>query len=116
MGLANVHTLTGSSILGRILLFSIIALVSLSVGSASAEKRVALIIGNSAYQNVAQLTNPANDAAVITDMFKKASFEIVESRRDLKNIEMRRALREFTEKTRDADIAICLLCWSRYRS
>jgi uncharacterized caspase-like protein len=106
MGLANVHTLTGSSILRRILLFSIIALVSLSVGRASAEKRVALIIGNSAYQNVAQLTNPANDAAVITDMFKKADFEVVESRRDLKNVETRRALREFTEKTRDADIAI----------
>jgi Caspase domain len=106
MGLRMFVLHSQESYLRRILLFAIIALVSLSVGRASAERRVALIIGNSAYQNVAQLTNPANDAAVITDMFKKASFEVVESRRDLKNVEMRRALREFTEKTRDADIAI----------
>ena len=30
---------------------------------ALAEKRVALVLGNSAYQNVAPLTNPANDSA-----------------------------------------------------
>jgi Caspase domain len=51
---------------------------------ALAGKRVALVIGNSSYQNVAALTNPANDATAITEMFKKASFDVVESRRDLK--------------------------------
>jgi hypothetical protein len=30
---------------------------------AAAEKRVALVIGNSAYQNVTRLDNPRNDAA-----------------------------------------------------
>jgi hypothetical protein len=34
--------------------------------SAIAEKRVALVIGNSAYQHVSHLTNPANDAATIS--------------------------------------------------
>src|ERR1700730_9848264 len=43
---------------------------------AGTEKRVALIIGNSAYQNVAALTNPANDAAAVTEMFKKGSFAV----------------------------------------
>ncbi|WP_371360661.1 caspase family protein [Afipia sp. GAS231] len=71
-----------------------------------ADKRVAFVIGNSNYQNVGALTNPANDAAAITEMFKKAAFDVVESRRDLKNTEMRRALRDFTEKARDADIAV----------
>lgn len=74
--------------------------------SAAAEKRVAFVVGNSSYQNVITLTNPANDAAAITEMFKKAAFDVVESKRDLKNTEMRRALREFTEKARDADIAV----------
>jgi hypothetical protein len=74
--------------------------------SAFAEKRVAFVVGNSSYQNVVALTNPANDAAAITEMFKKAAFDMVESRRDLKNTEMRRALRDFTEKARDADIAV----------
>jgi uncharacterized caspase-like protein len=73
---------------------------------ALADKRVAFVVGNSAYQNVVALANPANDAAAITDMFKKAAFDVVETRRDLKNTEMRRALREFTEKARDADLAV----------
>ena len=80
--------------------------VCLADRSAWADKRVALVIGNSNYQNVAALTNPANDAAAITEMFRKAAFDVVESRRDLKNTEMRRALRDFTEKARDADIAV----------
>ena len=73
---------------------------------AAAEKRVAFVVGNSSYQNVITLTNPANDAAAITEMFRKAAFDVVESKRDLKNTEMRRALRDFTEKARDADIAV----------
>ena len=81
--------------------------VACSVGHpAFADKRVAFVIGNSSYQNVGALTNPANDAAAITEMFRKAAFDVVESRRDLKNTEMRRALRDFTDKARDADIAV----------
>ena len=74
--------------------------------AALAEKRVALVVGNSAYENVVGLTNPVHDAAAITEMFKKAGFDVVESRHDLKNAEMRRALRDFTDKARDADIAV----------
>src|SRR6476646_11945758 len=73
---------------------------------AMADKRVAFVVGNSNYQNVGTLANPANDAAAIAELFRKASFDVVESRRDLTNTEMRRALREFTEKTRDADVAV----------
>jgi hypothetical protein len=80
--------------------------IGLANQPALAGKRVALIIGNSNYQNVAPLTNPANDATAITDMFRKASFDLVESRRDLKAQEMRRALRDFGDKARGADIAV----------
>jgi uncharacterized caspase-like protein len=80
--------------------------VCLASQPALAGKRVALVIGNSSYQNAAALTNPANDAAAITEMFKKASFDVVESRRDLKYMEMRRALRDFADKARGADIAV----------
>jgi hypothetical protein len=80
--------------------------VCLANQAALAGKRVALVIGNSSYQNVAALTNPANDATAVTEMFKKASFDVVESRRDLKYMEMRRALRDFADKARGADIAV----------
>ena len=74
--------------------------------AAWAGKRVALVIGNSAYQNVNPLANPANDAGAMAEMFRKAAFDVVDSRRDLKAQEMRRALREFTDKARGADIAV----------
>ena len=87
--------------------------IVLAVGSfclfsqpALAEKRVALVIGNSAYQNVARLSNPANDATAMTETLKGAGFDVVETLRDLKTSEMRRALRDFSDKTRDADVAV----------
>jgi uncharacterized caspase-like protein len=73
---------------------------------ALADKRVALVIGNSAYQRVLPLTNPVNDAAAVAAMLKKADFNVVESRRDLKNAELRRAINDFFDRTRDADIAV----------
>ena len=59
-------------------------------GLAFAEKRVALVIGNSAYQNVSRLANPGNDSAAISATFKSASFDVVELKRDLNVSEMRR--------------------------
>jgi len=81
-------------------------LTSMVSQPAFAEKRVALVIGNSAYQNVARLGNPANDAAAITETLKGAGFDLVETRRDLKTSEMRRALRDFSDRARDADVAV----------
>jgi uncharacterized caspase-like protein len=73
---------------------------------AAAGKRVALVLGNSNYQNVAHLANPANDAAALAATFRKANFEVVTLRSDLGAQEMRRALREFGDKAREADIAV----------
>ena len=75
-------------------------------GPAFAEKRVALVLGNSAYQNVAPLANPVNDSARIAATLKDAGFDVVDSRRDLPAAETRRALRDFADRARDADIAV----------
>lgn len=86
----------------------LVALIALwfATSTASAERNIALVIGNSAYKNVARLANPANDAAVIADVFKKAGFETVEARRDLSVSDLKRVLRDFGDKARDADIAV----------
>jgi uncharacterized caspase-like protein len=73
---------------------------------AFAEKRVALVLGNSAYLNVAPLANPVNDSAKIAATLKDAGFDVVDSRRDLPAAETRRALRDFADRARDADIAV----------
>jgi uncharacterized caspase-like protein len=89
----------------RSILFAAAFLVATSI-SAYADKRVALVIGNSDYQNVAKLTNPANDASAIASMFKAAGFDSVVSKLNLPVNEMRRALRDFGNKSRDADVAV----------
>ena len=73
---------------------------------ALAEKRVALVLANSAYQNVAALPNPVNDGAMIAATLKEAGFDVVDSRHDLPALETRRALRDFADRARDADIAV----------
>jgi hypothetical protein len=73
---------------------------------AMAEKRVALVIGNSSYQHVPNLPNPANDAGAIDLLLKSAGFDVVETRENLGVTEMRRAVRDFSDQVRDADIGV----------
>jgi hypothetical protein len=87
-------------------LFLAILLLLAVCRPALAEKRVALVVGNSAYQNVAGLPNPVNDGAVMAATLKDAGFDVVDSRHDLTALEMRRALRDFADRARDADIAV----------
>src|ERR1700716_2957622 len=86
--------------------FFLVATLLLICQPASAEKRVALVVGNSNYKNAAQLPNPANDAAAIAATLKGAGFDVVDSRLDLQSADMRRALREFADQARDADVAV----------
>jgi len=89
----------------RLFVLSIIS-IALGCTSALAEKRVALVIGNSAYQKVAKLPNPSNDAAAIAAMLKAAGFDSVESRLNVPGTDLRKALREFAAKAREANVAV----------
>lgn len=80
--------------------------IGLGGGSALADKRMALVVGNSAYKNVPPLANPNNDAALVGAMFTKAGFDLVEVKTDLNAVEMRRVLRDFGGRTREAAVAI----------
>src|ERR1700736_5773945 len=86
--------------------FLLAAALLLLCQPAHAEKRVALVLGNSAYKNAPPLPNPVNDGAMIAATLKNAGFDVVDSRHDLPAIEMRRALRDFADRARDADIAV----------
>lgn len=75
-------------------------------GTAHAERRMALVIGNSAYKSVPKLSNPANDATLVGGMFKKAGFDWIDIKTDLNASEMRKALRDFGQRARDAEVAV----------
>src|SRR5262245_47438904 len=91
----------------RLLGLTLAAAIFLAPSSgALADKRVALVIGNSAYQKTGQLPNPAHDAGAIGALFKVMAFDIVEARFDLGVAELRRVLRDFSDQVQDADIAV----------
>src|SRR5215471_18920124 len=73
---------------------------------AFAERRVALIIGNSAYQNAPILPNPERDARGIVDMFQKAGYEIVITAFNVGNLDFESTIRKFEDAVTDADIAV----------
>jgi uncharacterized caspase-like protein len=80
-------------------------LVSFAPG-AQAERRVALVIGNSAYQSASRLDNPVNDATAVAELLKQARFDVVTARTDLGVLDFKRAIREFINTTRNSDIAV----------
>jgi Caspase domain len=73
---------------------------------AMADKRVALVIGNSGYQNVNKLPNPAKDAAAIAAMLTKIGFDVVNNKEDATNADMRKMVRDFSEQAANADVAL----------
>ena len=67
-------------------------------------RRVALVIGNSKYINVRALPNPAGDTAAVAELFRAAGFDVVDASNNLRGTEMRRAFRDFAEKSRGAAV------------
>lgn len=80
--------------------------LALTPGEALAERRVALVIGNSNYAAVPQLPNPSRDANAVARMFKEAGFETIETYLDVGNLDFKRAIRKFEDTAMDADIAV----------
>src|SRR3954462_1365783 len=69
-------------------------------GSAQAEKRIALVVGNAGYQAGA-LNTPANDAGLIAQTLQAAGLDVVGAR-DLDQDSMRHAFRDFLDKATSA--------------
>ena len=77
-----------------------------SVECAWAEKRIALAIGNSNYENVPKLPNPSRDAIAIGQMFRDARFDSVDVIVNANIQELKRALRKFASDVSQADVAV----------
>ncbi|WP_292081793.1 caspase domain-containing protein [Mesorhizobium sp.] len=73
--------------------------------AASAERRVALVLGNSQYQHAAPLANPARDGQAMADRLKDLGFEVV-SGFDLTKQQTQATVAQFAKQVRGADIAL----------
>ena len=70
-------------------------LLSPAVADIQTENRVALVIGNGAYQNAPRLDNAVLDASAVADAFRKLGFEVVDGY-DLDIAGMRAKVAEFS--------------------
>src|ERR1700730_17746612 len=80
-------------------------LMCFGIPAGYAEKRVALVIGNGAYQNTAALANPVNDAEDVAAALQAVGFEVnVEKNVNKRSLEM--AMGRFGRIAQDADAAL----------
>lgn len=88
-------------------LFSLCVVVALVLQAepASAERRVALVIGNSSYQHTSPLPNPSNDAKDIASALRRLDFQVIVGL-DLTKREMESVVQEFTARLVGVDVAL----------
>jgi caspase domain-containing protein/Sel1 repeat-containing protein len=89
-------------------MFAVFLLCAGMTSAALAEKRVALVIGNSAYQTVPKLPNPDSDAKLMSDTLTSLGFFVVggSARLDLDKAGFDAALQEFRAQLVGADVAL----------
>lgn len=80
-------------------------LAIISIAGTAEARRVALVIGNSSYKNVAPLENPGNDANDVAVTFERLGFEVLKVK-DGTFDSMRRGLLDFARRARGSEIAI----------
>jgi hypothetical protein len=76
--------------------------------SAHAEKRVALVVGNSNYTNISRLRNPANDARLVADTLRGLGFALVGNgpQINLDKAGLDRAVQSFGAQLQSADVGL----------
>ena len=91
----------------RLVAIIALAVLTLAFGTSAghAQSRVALVIGNSAYQSVPVLPNPINDAADLGASLERLGFA-VKRMTDARFDDMRRALIDFGRQARGAEMAV----------
>ena len=87
------------------MLATTLMLSALCTTTAQAERRVALVIGNSAYQHDTRLVNPGNDATDMAKVLRNLGFEVIQGK-DLDLNGFDRKLDEFERAARQADVSL----------
>jgi hypothetical protein len=89
----------------RLLIALVISVATAAFAPASAERRVAFVMGNGAYKNAIQLPNPPSDAQAMADLLKSMGFEVI-SGVNLGREAMAEKLSQFAMAANGADVAL----------
>jgi len=84
---------------------AVLALLVLMPTVAFADKRTALVIGNSTYTYAGELLNPKNDATAMSTALKTRGFQVIEGL-DLDKPTFDRKVREFSTALSGADVGV----------
>jgi uncharacterized caspase-like protein len=90
------------------LLFWLVIIPYIFVASSTialAEKRVALILGNSAYEHSTPLRNPVNDANALSKAFSRLDFKVIQGV-DQTKLEMDNQIQLFSENLKGTELAV----------
>ncbi len=87
------------------LVLGVVTLLAGSLSSAHAERRVALVIGNSSYRSMTALKNPRNDATDVATSLRDLGFEVM-LRTDMERGAVRATLKDFSRMVSGADTAL----------
>jgi formylglycine-generating enzyme required for sulfatase activity len=93
-------------IASSVAVMAVLAVAALGATPTAAQKRVALVIGNSAYLHTRALPNPRNDAEAIARLLGANGFAEVTLRLDLDYRALREAVRRFTDTAQGAEVAL----------
>jgi Caspase domain len=88
-----------------LLLLAVCVAVLAPIEGAYADKRVALVIGNSNYKNTPALTNPVNDATDLAHALTALGFQVT-LKLDAEKRQMDQAVAQFSREATDADAAL----------
>src|ERR1700681_945972 len=89
--------------------FHLFALAALLIcGPAHADRRLALVVGNSDYLNVPPLANPVNDAGLMVDTLRALGFAIVGGvpHLNLDESKFRQVVGDFGAQLQGADVGL----------
>jgi TPR repeat protein len=94
---------TKTSILAAVAGFALLAATSLP--AQAIERRVAFVVGNSAYSNVPQLPNPKNDAEAVAQSLRDSGFDVVTAL-DLDHQHFDAEFQKFVRSLAGADVSL----------
>src|SRR5215813_11659793 len=77
--------------------YALLTILALTLSAGAAERRIALVVGNANYQT-GSLPTPANDAGLVAQTLQAAGFDVTGAR-DLDQESLRRAFRDFLDKS-----------------